>query len=143
MPEQQYYSVEQVAELLGLHVKTVRGYVRDGRLGASQVGRQYRISRADLAAFTGTPAPPAQAGHHAEVSSIVQIDGVDTPAAARLTNTVAAAALSASTGEGGRRLRVEAVHDEERATLKLIVLGDLESTADLLHIIHSLVDRPT
>jgi DNA-directed RNA polymerase specialized sigma24 family protein len=29
---QQYYSVDQVAELLGLHVKTVRAYVREGRL---------------------------------------------------------------------------------------------------------------
>ncbi|MGW4297601.1 helix-turn-helix domain-containing protein, partial [Micromonospora chersina] len=28
------YSVEQVAELLGLHVRTVRGYIRAGRLHA-------------------------------------------------------------------------------------------------------------
>jgi excisionase family DNA binding protein len=28
------YSVERVANLLGLHVKTVRTYVRDGRLKA-------------------------------------------------------------------------------------------------------------
>ncbi len=29
----QPYSVEQVANLLGLHVKTVRNYVRDGEHG--------------------------------------------------------------------------------------------------------------
>lgn len=54
---QQYYSVDQVAELLDLHVRTVRGYVRDGRLKATRIGKQYRIAREDLEAFTGRPAP--------------------------------------------------------------------------------------
>ena len=41
---QEMYSVEQVADLLGLHVRTVRGYVRDGRLKAVRIGKQYRIA---------------------------------------------------------------------------------------------------
>ncbi|MGW4164133.1 helix-turn-helix domain-containing protein, partial [Streptomyces sp. NPDC004788] len=64
---QELYTVEQVADLLGLHVKTVRGYVRDGRLRATRVGRQYRITRADLEEFTGVPvsaaAPAARLAH--------------------------------------------------------------------------------
>ncbi|MEU8263779.1 helix-turn-helix domain-containing protein [Micromonospora sp. NPDC048999] len=43
MERQLYRSLDQVAGLLGLHVRTVRGYVRDGRLRAARVGRQYRI----------------------------------------------------------------------------------------------------
>ena len=59
------YSVEQVAELLGLHVRTVRGYIRDGRLRAVRIGKQYRIARADLDALTGRPAPaPGQSLIH-------------------------------------------------------------------------------
>ena len=50
---QELYSVEQVAEILGLHVKTVRGYVREGRLKAVRIGKQYRIAAEDLAAMTG------------------------------------------------------------------------------------------
>ena len=50
--------MEQVAERLGLHVKTVRNYVRDGRLKAVRIGKQYRIARADLEALTGRPEPP-------------------------------------------------------------------------------------
>ena len=41
------YSVEQVAELLGLHVRTVRNYVRDGRLKeaiALSSAKEYRYS---------------------------------------------------------------------------------------------------
>ena len=34
------------------------------------------------------------------------------------------------------RLRVETVYDEERAVLKVIILGDLAPTAELLRLIN-------
>ena len=52
---QEMYSVDQVAAQLGLHVRTVRSYVRDGRLKAVRIGKQYRIAREDLEALTGHP----------------------------------------------------------------------------------------
>lgn len=139
---QRYYSVDQVADLLGLHVRTVRGYVRDGRLRASRVGRQYRITGEDLAAFTGAPAPSAGtvagpgARRQAEVSGIVRIDAITPAEANRVSNTV----LAAIHNRRGAPLRVESVYDEERAVLKVIVLGDLADTAELLRIIHALTD---
>ncbi|MGW7295123.1 helix-turn-helix domain-containing protein [Streptomyces xiamenensis] len=139
---QRYYSVDQVADLLGLHVRTVRGYVRDGRLRASRVGRQYRITGEDLAAFTGAPAPTAATGggtgarRQAEVSGIVRIDAITPAEANRVSNTV----LAAIHNRRGAPLRVESVYDEERAVLKVIVLGDLADTAELLRIIHALTD---
>ncbi|WP_406195405.1 helix-turn-helix domain-containing protein [Kitasatospora sp. NBC_01560] len=136
----QYYSVEQVAELLGLHVRTVRGYVRDGRLPAARIGKQYRIAAADLAAFTGAPAapePPAAPERHTEASTIVQVDGIGTREAARLANTVMAAI--AGPREGGEPLRVQTVHHEERSVLKVIILGGLADTAELLVIINALI----
>ncbi|MEU6235602.1 helix-turn-helix domain-containing protein [Kitasatospora sp. NPDC047058] len=139
----QYYSVEQVAELLGLHVRTVRGYIRDGRLRATRIGKQYRIAAADLDALTGAPAapaaPPVPERRHAEVSAIVQVDGVGRTEAARLANTVMAAI--AGPREGGIPLRVETVHNEERETLKVIVLGGLADTAELLTIVHLLIEE--
>ncbi|GAA2253411.1 MULTISPECIES: helix-turn-helix domain-containing protein [Kitasatospora] len=139
---QLYYSVEQVADLLGLHVRTVRGYVREGRLKATRVGRQYRITREDLEAFTGVPAPSAvRRTRHAEVSGIVQIDAIGAEETVRLTNTVIAAAQSRG-GESGDHLRVETVYDEERAILKIIALGGLGTVADLLKVVEALVDEP-
>ncbi|AXG80249.1 helix-turn-helix domain-containing protein [Streptomyces paludis] len=137
--QQLYYSADQVAELLGLHPKTVRTHIRNGRLKASRVGRQYRISHEDLAEFTGGSAPSAASpARHAEVSAIVQIDAVGTEAAIRLTNTVMAT-IHGQRPEGGR-LRVETVYDEERAALKIIVLGGLDVTADLLKVIDTLIE---
>ncbi|MFI7387973.1 helix-turn-helix domain-containing protein [Streptomyces sp. NPDC049813] len=140
--QRQYYSLDEVADLLGLHVRTVRGYVRDGRLKAAQVGRRYRVTPADLDAFTGAPAAPRPpTGPHAEASVIVQVDGVTPEAAMRLGNTVVAVAHSGSGGDrGSGRLRVESVYDEERAVLKVVVLGPLAEAAELLRIVDTLVE---
>lgn len=132
---QELYSVEQVAERLGLHVRTIRNYVRDGRLKAVRIGKQYRIAHADLQALTGGPeaggAEADAAGvSNVEVSTVVAIDAVGRKAADRVSNTVVAAA------EG---LRVQTIYDEDRAHLKVVIFGDLETTAGMLQIIHTLV----
>src|SRR3954467_6660204 len=102
MAVQDLYSVEQVASQLGLHVRTVRNYVREGRLKGVRIGKQYRIARADLEGLTGQGASLTQAGatdttrRRAEVSSIVQIESVDFAAAGRITNALMAAAKGRS-----------------------------------------------
>jgi excisionase family DNA binding protein len=128
------YSVEQVADRLGLHVRTVRGYIRDGRLNATRIGKQYRIAPADLAALTGRP-PTGPAT--LDVSSVVQVDGVDRTAADRLSTLVLAAA---NTGSGpGDPLRVQTVHDEERNRMRIVILGGATATADLLRLVESVL----
>jgi excisionase family DNA binding protein len=126
-------SVEQVAERLGLHVRTVRGYVRDGRLKAVRIGKQYRIAPDDLEAFTGrTSAVPATA-RHTEVSSIVQVDGIDPAAADRLsTLLVAGGQMSRDPADP---LRIQTMYDRERARMKIVILGGPAVTADVLHLI--------
>ena len=47
------YTVDQVAERLNLHAKTVRRYIRDGRLKAKRIGKEYRVARSDLDEFAG------------------------------------------------------------------------------------------
>src|SRR5208337_4546164 len=93
--KQELYSVEQVAERLGLHVKTVRNYVREGRLRAVRIGKQYRIAREDLEAMTGRPEPtpePVIRNRHVEVSSIVEIDAISPEAANHLSMSLISAA---------------------------------------------------
>ncbi|WFF05258.1 helix-turn-helix domain-containing protein [Micromonospora sp. WMMD1076] len=130
------YSVEQVADLLGLHVRTVRGYIRSGRLRATRIGKQYRIARADLDALTGRPAPPSAPG--AEVSSVVRLDGVDRAAADRLATLVLAGVNTHH--DPDRPLRVQTVHDEERHRMTIMILGDLTATADLLRLLDGVLD---
>jgi excisionase family DNA binding protein len=130
------YSAEQVAERLGLHVRTVRNYVRDGRLRAVRIGKQYRISQQDLDALTAAPAAPVTPSvptASAEVTSVVQIDAIDTHLADRLsTHLIAGAQMTSRTPDG---VRIQTVHDRERHRLKIVILGGATVTADILQII--------
>jgi excisionase family DNA binding protein len=47
----QWLKVEDIAQELDLHVNTVRGWIRDGKLKATKVGRDYRIKRQDYEKF--------------------------------------------------------------------------------------------
>ncbi|MEU8209274.1 helix-turn-helix domain-containing protein [Micromonospora sp. NPDC049044] len=135
---EEMYSVEQVADRLNLHVRTVRGYIRSGRLRAVRIGKQYRIAARDLDALTGQAPAATRASGSAEVSSIVQIDGVDRAAADRLGTLVL---TSANTGhDQAHPLRVQTVHDEERHRMKIIILGDPAATAELLHLLDAVLN---
>jgi excisionase family DNA binding protein len=132
-----WYSVEQVADRLGLHVRTVRNYVRDGRLHAVRIGKQYRIAHADLAALTGRP---AEAGgiRQVDVTSVVDIDGISADAANRIADVLAG--LPPGPGTDAPRPRVEVVHDPGRARLKIIIVGAVDTTVELLRFVGALAE---
>lgn len=143
MDQQRLYSVEQVADRLGLHVRTVRGYVRDGRLKAVRIGKQYRIAHEDLEEFTGRPVtgPPretARRHRHLEVSSIVQIDAISAETASRVATLLMAS--TANRRHGDDPLRIDTAYDEERARMKIILMGGLTDSARLLEYINAVVE---
>ncbi|MBO1300443.1 MULTISPECIES: helix-turn-helix domain-containing protein [Enterococcus] len=46
-----YYSVNQLAELLGVTTRSVRNYLREGKLHGTKVGGKWRFSEEDLSDF--------------------------------------------------------------------------------------------
>ena len=136
--------MEQVASLLGLHVKTVRHYVRDGKLKAVRIGKQYRISREDLETLIGQSAaaldPPTVRRHrHVEVSSVVMIDAVDKDTAYRVTTLLNASVGGRSSSDAP--VRIDTIYDEERARLKIIISGSIATTTTLLAAVTTLAGR--
>jgi len=143
------YSAEEAAQILGLQVRTVRNYVREGRLPGVRIGKQYRIARADLEAFTAggftqqallglEPAPQTVLNLRpiAEVSSVVQVDGIDEASCDRIERTLAAAMLADA--KSAVPLRAEPLYDAERRRLKLIIVGTVAQTVELLRIVDAL-----
>lgn len=131
-----FYSVDEVAELLGLHVKTVRNHVREGRLKAVRAGKRYRISREALEEFLGHPPPePAREtvrrARRTSVTSVVQIDAISPAAMNRLSTLLTAVRQSPPDGEP---LHVQIVYAEERAEMKIILTGGMEATAEALRL---------
>jgi excisionase family DNA binding protein len=140
---QTLYTVEQVAERLGLHVRTVRNYVREGRLKAVRIGKQYRIAAEDLAALTGRPVSafeeePVRRQRHVEVSSIVEIDAISREEVSRILNGLLA--VGREQPDGSSRVHIETLYNEERARLKVIIAGGIADNAGLLRILNAYLE---
>jgi excisionase family DNA binding protein len=131
-------SAEQVAGQLGVHVRTVRRYIRDGRLKATRIGKQYRIAAPDLARLTGQAAAPTPAEvarqRHVEASTVVQIDAISPEDAQRVVNGVGGA-IKGRDRSTDTPLRVDTVYDEVRARLKVIITGSVATTTYLLQLV--------
>ena len=139
------YSVEQVAEHLGLHVKTVRNYVREGRLKAVRIGKQYRIAASDLATMTGRPVStlepqPVRRTRNAEVYCVVEVSAVSPEQSERVTNMLLGAANGRSQSEDVS-MQVKAIYDATRGQLRLILIGSIQTTAQLLKLANALVEE--
>jgi len=134
------YSLDQVAEQLGLHVRTVRGYVRSGRLKAVRIGKQYRVAREDLESITGPSGPRGTLARHrrAEVSSVVQADAVSEDAARRITEHLRGAMETPR--DDGSALRVETIYDLGHAQLKVIVIGSLPASTHIFGLLDAMLD---
>ncbi|MEJ2109065.1 MAG: helix-turn-helix domain-containing protein [Acidobacteriota bacterium] len=140
MPKQ-LYSVPEVANLLGLHVKTVRNYIRSGQLKSTRVGKQYRILKADLEAFAGSALEmpgSANASRFLEVSSIVQIDAVDRASSNRMTNLLMAAAKG---HHGKQPMQIDTIYYEQQNRLKVFISGSVESTMAILEMMDHLAGK--
>ena len=138
----QLYTIEHVAELLNLHVKTVRSYVRRGRLKAKRIGKQYRISRRDLEEFAGTSAldapPQVSRTRHVIVSTILDADAVPQETADRIS-TMLLAGLNSQRGEGNAP-RVDVIYYPEQARLRVTGNTSPEVAIDLMRIVKTLLE---
>ena len=132
-------SVEQVAERLGLHVRTVRRYVREGRLRARRIGKQYRIARTDYEAFTEGIADGASIDADRtlaiDASSIVTVEPIGREGADALLQALLAAAAARATGE--EPMRVHTVYEPARRRLKIVALGGLAASAELFRTVEA------
>jgi excisionase family DNA binding protein len=135
------FTADEVAELLNLHVKTIRRYVRDGRLKARRIGKEYRIARADLDEFAGetrAPDTPVARTRHVIASSIVDVDVVSPQESHRITAMVMAA-LNSRKGEADFP-RVDTIYYEEQAKLRITITATLVLTCELLRMINALLE---
>lgn len=64
-----YLTPEEVAATLRVHISTVRRWIRDGRLPAYRVGRQYRIPQIAYQEFLKQQEMPPQ--HDAKNSLVL------------------------------------------------------------------------
>jgi excisionase family DNA binding protein len=131
---QPLFTVEQAAQELNLHPKTLRRYIRDGRLTATRVGKSYRILRADLDAFAGLARGRPDTDSIARTTCITDLSDLTVEAAARIASFLQAAAI---TGDADTPpLHFHTAFDPQAATLKVVMIGSPSDVGRLLEMLH-------
>jgi excisionase family DNA binding protein len=138
----QLFTADEVAGRLNLHVKTVRRFIRQGRLPAKRIGKEYRITRSALDEFAGTSADrdsvPIPRTRQVLVSSIVDVDAVSPDDSQRII-TLIMAGLNARRGEPDFP-RVDSLHDADRGRLRIMITASPTLTCDLVRTITALAE---
>jgi excisionase family DNA binding protein len=138
----QLFTVDEVAGRLNLHAKTVRRFIREGRLLAKRIGKEYRITRAALDEFAGLAVAPGARSiprtRQVLVSSIVDVDAISPDDSQRIT-TLIMAGLNSRRGEPDFP-RVDSLYDEERGRLRIMITASPSLTCDLVRTIAGLAE---
>lgn len=137
---EEFYTVDQSAQRLALHPKTVLRLIHEGRLRATRIGKAYRVLRSDLDAFAGVA--PARAAHRAEprarVTAITDIADLSPDQATRLANALQAALIAPEARV--EPVRLDTAYDPIRRSLKAIVVASPGDAAALLRMVEPLLE---
>jgi excisionase family DNA binding protein len=126
-------TVEQAAEQLNLHPKTVLRYIRDGRLPATRVGKSYRIARAKLDAFAGIASGKSETAAAVRTTCVVDIPGISVDGAERMATFLHAAAMAGNAATPP--LHLETVFDPLAKSMKVVVIGSPSDVSKLLELL--------
>lgn len=133
---EEVYTVEQFAERLKLHRKTVLRFIRDGRLRAVKVGKSYRILRSDMEAMTGYA--PRERTTRVRVTSVVDMPDVAPEAAERLARLLPAARMAREAQPDP--MNIDVIYDPALRRLKVLIVGSPADTAAMLKMVDVLTE---
>lgn len=105
-----------------------------------RIGKQYRVARADLEALTGRPAVREERDRRVEVSTVLDVDGIDDDTADRITALLDGLPRGP---KGASVLHLQAVRDPARPRLKVLTTGEVRATVEVLRLVAALVEGET
>ena len=126
------HTVQQAAERLKLHPKTVLRLIHEGRLRGVKIGKSYRIQESDLRAFAGVAegAPPSR---QARVACVAEVEQVTIEEASRIANVLSAALIS----DHARPvpMHMTTAYDPQASKLKAVLFADPADAAAWLRLL--------
>ncbi|MDY0063408.1 MAG: helix-turn-helix domain-containing protein [Myxococcota bacterium] len=142
------YSVDQLAELLDLHPKTVRRFIREGRIKARKIGREWRVHRDDLRDFThaelagGQPEPVSETplGDRVRVSAVIEVAESGAGEVTRLSNTLIALLNGKDPAWGPARY--DLIFHPETRRARFVLYGSSAFLRTVLELVETLLLEP-
>ena len=130
---EQLHTVQQAAERLKLHPKTVLRLIHEGRLKGVRIGKSYRIQDSDLRAFSGLAAGAPTSGFQARVTCVAEIEQVTMEQASRIANVLSAALISNEARPVP--LHMTTAYDPETSRMKAVLFADPADAAAWLRLL--------
>ncbi|WP_346887530.1 helix-turn-helix domain-containing protein [Clostridium sp. UBA1056] len=158
--ENQFYTIDKIAEILGMHHKTIRKFITEGKLGANKVGKQWRISGHDLSVFMEKNNVSINNKKISEesnidfvtngevkdtikqkinVSTVVDINDVDKEEYFRISNTLIAV-MNCKDSEM-EKSTINMKYDEKVNRLRVLLWGNVRFIEGMLSSISMLVEQ--
>lgn len=158
--EKNFYTINEVSELLGMHHKTIRKFITDGKLIANKVGKQWRISGHDLSIFLEKNALQGEdanvnkekvIGYSTEdniiereplkvnVSAVVDINAIDADEYNRISNMLLAVMNCKDEIMAKSTMNIKYSADEMR--LRIMLWGSIKFIENMLGSVSALTDR--
>ncbi|BES66321.1 helix-turn-helix domain-containing protein [Gottschalkiaceae bacterium SANA] len=148
-----YYTVDQVAAFLHMHVKTVRRYIREGKLPAAKVGKQWRINGHDLSTFMegeqptvkipDTPLLSVDQGQastpRVQVSTVVEVIYETQAEVDRITNTLTAVMQNKDPIYGYSTMNIQVLPSQQK--IRVLLWGTILFIESMLGCIRSMVEE--
>lgn len=151
--EDKFYNIEQVAEILDVHHKTVRKFIKEGKLRANKLGKQWRISKSDLDLFTNNKDSTADIERSSndeeiefennyfkneednviKVSSVINIENINEEEYIRTSNMLLSVMNCNDEKLIGNRINMKYSKNEKR--LRIMLWGSIDVVKDLLDVI--------
>ena len=157
--EEKFYTIDQIAEILGMHHKTIRKFITEGKLRANKVGKQWRISGHDLSLFMEDNNVNIKNNNKLEsekiefsngdidsnnrtskinVSTVIDINEVDIDEHRRISNTILALMNSKDSKMSNSTINIKYYKSDKN--LKVMLWGNIKFTNEMLDFISTIVE---
>lgn len=154
--EEKFYTIDQVANILEMHHKTIRKFIKDGKLKANKVGKQWRVSQEDLNNFMDVKSENEDKDNNGiefmlnasknlvsipkvNVSTVVEINGISDNEYSRLSSLLLALTNNPTSISSGSTINLKYTENENR--LRVMLWGDIKFIEDMLSSISLLIEN--
>ena len=141
------YTVDQLAKLLDLHPKTVRRFIREGKIKATKIGREWRVRQDDVREYAhgeladrpAEPQPTAPLEDRVRVSAVIELSEGHSDEVTRISNSLIAV-LNGKDPEWGPA-RYDLIYHPETRKARFILNGSTLFIRTLLEMVEVLAQR--
>ncbi len=140
----EYYTVDEVAKLLKLHQKTIQRYIREGKLQAKKVGKNWRITGHDVSVFAentgiGEANTTNQIKDNIKVSSVIDIQENDFEKATHIVAMLISALNGKPSEYGKSTMHIQ--HLEYENKIRISLWGELAFVQKMFEITSIVVQQ--